>query len=555
MKKKQIIASLFVIGIISLLMKLYFVDFSTYIVSDTTSYALNAFSYINNDFTPIQNKNPGWPIFISIFFQLFESESFIEYGNIIRILSISIATLTILPVYLLARKWFPQKYSIVAASFFAFEPHLNYHAGWGFSEPLYIIFWVIAFYFISSSKYKFIFLAFVCAGLIWWIRWPGAIMFVILSVIYFINLRHIQNAYVKYFGCLGIFMIIIAPILLQRYEEFGNPLHYGISSQMFVGDFALLQSNIINKSYETYTILDSIRDNGFFGFVNKFVFVGTINLFSVFIKNLFPYLIILFPIGIILSIREEKNRKNVRANGILILITLVSMVVSFSVVQDKRFLYNLIPFIILFSIIPVQRIVENGFNVISISKKQKDYLLIILVILILILSLFFMQRYDSRDEVEFEEKTKFAQHMLDNFEGVMVDAGQTTSGVRYLKLENPPEAFKTYQNSNHNFPQETMLKEGYLVPFANDDKLVLVAVYAKTLDEFIQVAQEYGIKYVAVREEGPTMQLYPYLDQIYHNESNYEFFEKVFDSKVMKYEKLHVKVFEINFEKFYNLKD
>ena len=59
----------------------------------------------------------------------------------------------------------------------------------------------------------------------------------------------------------------------------------------------------------------------------------------------------------------------------------------------------------------------------------------------------------------------------------------------------------------------------------------------------------------AVREEGPTMQLYPYLDQIYHNESNYEFFEKVFDSKVMKYEKLHVKVFEINFEKFYNLKD
>ena len=110
MKKKQIIASLFIIGIISLLMKLYFVDFSTYIVSDTTSYALNAFSYINNDFTAIQNKSPGWPIVISVFFQLFNFENFIDYGNVLRILSISIATITIIPVYLLSRKWFSQKY-------------------------------------------------------------------------------------------------------------------------------------------------------------------------------------------------------------------------------------------------------------------------------------------------------------------------------------------------------------------------------------------------------------------------------------------------------------
>ena len=157
MEKKQVIISLVIIGIISIFLKLYFIDFSTYIVSDTTSYALNAFSYINNDFTPIQNKNPGWPIFISIFFQLFESESFIEYGNIIRILSISIATLTILPVYLLARKWFPQKYSIVAASFFAFEPHLINNSTLGLSEPLFILGIILATIFILQKNHNWYF--------------------------------------------------------------------------------------------------------------------------------------------------------------------------------------------------------------------------------------------------------------------------------------------------------------------------------------------------------------------------------------------------------------
>ena len=492
MKKKQIIASLFIIGIISLLMKLYFVDFSTYIVSDTTSYALNAFSYINNDFTAIQNKSPGWPIVISVFFQLFNFENFIDYGNVLRILSISIATITIIPVYLLSRKWFSQKYSLVAASFFAFEPHLNFHAGFGYSEPLYIIFWIIAFYFITDNKYKFVCLAFAFAGIIWWIRWPGAIMFLILSIIFFINFRDTEQKYIKYLGCVGIFVAIILPMLFQRYEEFGNPLHFGITSQFFIGDYSLLQSNIINKSDDAYTLFDAIRDNGFLEFCNRFIFTGFVNLISVFLKNSFPFLIVLFPIGMILSIRSwKKNRKDINANWVLILTTLILMVVTFSVVPEKRFLYNLMPFLILFSIIPVQRIIENGFDSFSLSRRQKNMCIIIVISLVILSSIIFMQRYDSTDKLEIDEKTKFADHMLKNFDGNMVDAGQTASGIRYLKLDNPQGAFKTYQNSNHNNPKDTMLDEGYLVPFVSNDNLTLVGLNARTLNEFIEVAEEY----------------------------------------------------------------
>lgn len=554
MEKKQVIISLVIIGIISIFLKLYFIDFSTYIVSDTTSYALNAFSYINNDFTPIQNKSPGWPIIISVFFQFIDSDNFIEYGNVVRILSISISTITILPVYLVARRLFPEKYSLIAASLFAFEPHLNYNAGLGYSEPLYIIFWIIAFYFISGNKFKFVCLAFVFAGLIWWIRWPGAIMVLILSIIYFVNFRQIKNSYLKYLGCLGIFVAIVVPMLLQRYEEFGNPLHYGITSQFFIGDYSLLQSNIINKLGIEYTAFDSIRDNGIFHFINTFIVTGLVNLFTIFIKNSFPYLIILFPLGMILSIKGLiQTRKIINANWILILIVLSSMTISFSIVPDKRFLYNLIPFLILFSVIPIQRLIENGVEVFSFSKKQKNTCLIIIVFVILLLSIWFMQRYDVEKGVEFQEKIYFAEHMLNNFEGTMLDAGNTAQGIRYLKLNDPPGSFKTYLNSNHNNPTDTILKEGYLVPFASNDKLILVAINARTLDQFMVISEEYQINYVAIREEGATDKLYPYLSEIYHNESDYQFFGKIFDSNLEGYEEFKVKVFEINFEKYRSL--
>ena len=61
MYKKQIIASLILIASISVLMKLYLIDFSTYVTGDIMGYALSVFSFSNGDFTPVFNKPPGWP--------------------------------------------------------------------------------------------------------------------------------------------------------------------------------------------------------------------------------------------------------------------------------------------------------------------------------------------------------------------------------------------------------------------------------------------------------------------------------------------------------------
>ena len=533
---------------ISILLKLYHADFSTYVTSDAMSYSLNAFSFVNGDFTPIFNKTSGWPLVIHPFFHLVESDDFVVYSNVVRILTISISTATIIPIYFLSKKWFPEKYALVACSFFAFEPHLNRLAAIGYSESFYILIIVISFYFINSNRYRNIFLAFIFAGIAWWARWPGAIMFLVLSIIYFINFEKTKKNFFRYFVCVAIFLILVSPMLIERYNEFGDPLYFGTTTGVYSGDYAAAQGNMVNKIDE-YTATDYIEENGLYEFSIQFIFVGMLNIVTVLAKNSFPYLVILAPIGAILSFRALGiDEKLIRSNWILIIVTLVPIITTYAVIPDIRFLYPLIPFLILFGTIPVQRFIENGMEKFSLSTKQKNIIIVMIILVVLVSSIIYMQRYEITDKIEYEEKNEFARYALDNFEGRMLDAGGTTQGIRFLKLNEPNEAFKTYHNSNHKYPKDNILEEGYLVPLQSSDDLILIAIYAKTYEEFIAISKEYNLNYISIGEKKMAEVIYPYLKDLYSNESAYIELEKVFDSNDMGYKKFKVKVFKINFE-------
>ena len=123
---------------ISLGLKLYLVDFSLPINSDNMHYALMAMPYLDGDFSQgidSSHRGIGWSLFVSPFFSLIDSDNFMDYSNTMRILSLAVSTCCIPIMYILCRKFFEQKYSLVGASLLAFEPHLNYTAGYGLGEP------------------------------------------------------------------------------------------------------------------------------------------------------------------------------------------------------------------------------------------------------------------------------------------------------------------------------------------------------------------------------------------------------------------------------------
>ena len=105
---KVILFFLSIIVIASLITRIYFLNFEIPITHDALNYFFYALDIKNSNQLPINYSlaNPGWGIFLSVFFSNFESQNIIDYMNLQKILSISISSVTILPMCLLCKKFF-----------------------------------------------------------------------------------------------------------------------------------------------------------------------------------------------------------------------------------------------------------------------------------------------------------------------------------------------------------------------------------------------------------------------------------------------------------------
>ena len=548
MTKKNIILFLIIIGTISLGLKLYTVDFTVLPNEDAFEYVLIAFAHNNGDFTEHPRKTFGWTIFVSPFFQLIDSNNFLDYVNITRGLGLAISIVTIVPMYILSRKFFDDKYSLCATGLFAFEPHLNYLAWQGLTEQLYILAIILSMYFILNRNSNYSYLSFLTIGLLWWVKWQGAIMLLVASIIFFKIFKKTPKLFVKYSICLSITLIIVSPMLLDRYEQFGDPFYFSQSEHLFLGDYASILA--YNMKDVEYSAFDYIDDNGFGKFIGNFVLVGIYNLLLTLFKMSLPYLIVFLPFGIIFSLRAfDQEKKYIQSNWILILGTLIPFIVYFAILPEKRLIYHVYPFLIILAIIPLQRFVEYGLSTFSYNERQKKIVLVSIMAVVLILSSFYTLRYDLPDPELNDEKILFAETIDGKFEGRILDAGDTLQGLNYVHATNPLGVFKNYKIHNN-------ISMDFMEEFNSENRnLKPIQLYAKSLEDFIEVSYEYELNYISINKNGVSDVFYPYLDEIYESEEEFSYLTKVFDTEQEGFEKLKVKVFEINYEVFHDLDD
>ena len=530
LNKKLIICFLIVISLISLGLKLYLVDFSIPVNSDNLGYTLNAIAHTNGDFSQSSHRAMGWSIFVSPFFSLIDSDNFIDYSNTIRALSIGVATFSIPMMYLVGRKFFDARYSLLLACLFAFEPHLNYNSGLGLSEPLFHLAIIGSFYFILNEKTRFVIISLFLAGIAYWIRINGVFVFIVITIIYFATFRKSPNLLRNYGLGIVLFLLVISPVLFERNEEFGDPFYSAYKNTIFSGSTELIYSGLAQKT--TYSALDYIEENGVFSFVQTFILQGFYNSIKVISVQSFPYLFILIPFGILFSFRVfDKNPNYVKANWIFILVSLASLIVVMAMLPDRRHLLFMLPFLMIFSVIPIQRVTEYGLNTWSFSRKRKDIFIIAIIITIILLSSVFTTRYG--DHILESEELEFSEYALNNFEGVVLrDWGGSLDYVG-LKLIETPEKFKNHE-INSSVISDTFKISG--------------APYGKTLEELISDGEKFNLKYIIANEKQGL--LHPFTDELYNNYNQYTYLKKVFDSDEFGFKKLKIKVFEINYEKF-----
>ena len=74
--------------------------------------------------------------------------------------------------------------------------------------------------------------------------------------------------------------------------------------------------------------------------------------------------------------------------------------------------------------------------------------------------------------------------------------------------------------------------------------LKVISIHEKeTLDEFLEYAKENNLEYLAIDDDGDGVE---FLYEIFHNETDFKFLEKIYDSQNDGYN-YHVKFFRINY--------
>ena len=535
----RIIFYLILIIIISLGLKLYTVDFSIPPHSDDFGYITDSIQYNQGDFFISQKKHPGWSLVLTPFMTIINSDNFLDHASAARILSIAISTITIVPMYILARRFFDEKYSLVASCLFAFEPHLNYNAGTALSEPLFIFVLILSMIFILNDKIKYHYLAFIFAGLCWWIRLEAIYPIIAIISIYFIAHRAKSNSLRNFFFCMIFLFLIISPLFIQRDIQFNDPFYVWQTGTILSEDYAELLTTPENAG-----IGDFVEKHGILGLIDRLA-DGLLNLFSILARILYPYLFILLPFGILFSLRPVRQKiNNIKANWIIIISIISVLTVAFAIFDERRYLLPIFPFLIILSTIPIQRITNYGLDTFSFSETHKSAFLIITVSIVFLLSCIFTMGigefgYGSPNSSLEYEKIKFTENLIENFDGRILRDQTVDDYLAYVNLTSGDNDFKTFKAPRGKDPYPDLYEPG---------KVVRISVYGKTIEELIINGETKGLKYIGILEDGSYF--FPFLNDIYFNEENYPYMKKVFDSNEMGYKEFKIKVFEIDYKNF-----
>mgnify|MGYP000683995639 CR=1 FL=1 len=540
--KKTIFFCLAIIVVISIPLKLYTVDFSIPSHTDDFEYILNAIQYSEGDFFISQKKNPGWSLFLTPFMFIINSSDFLDYSNFVRVLTITISTITIFPMYVLARKFFNEKYSIVAASLFAFEPHLNYNSGAALSEPLLILVLITTMIFILHNKTKYLYLAFVFAGLCWWVRLEVIYPMLAIIFIYFIVHRDKSNSLRNFSLCIIFLLITISPLFIQRDLQFDDPFYVWYGGTILADDYTELLT-----SPEDAGITDFVEKHGILGLMDRFA-NGLTNLFNVLFRILYPYLFILIPFGVLFSLRPiDQKLKHIKANWIMIFTLIGVLVIPFAIIDERRFLFTLFPFLIILSTIPIQRVTNYGLSTFSFNERQKSIFLVIVIGIVLLLSTIFTMGvgefgYGQPNSVMEHEKIEFTEYLVDNYDGRILRDEIVIDYLAYVSLTSDDNDFKSFKSPRGKNPYPDLYEPG---------KVVWLSVNGKTIEELITNGETRELKYIGILEKGSYF--FPFLNDLYYNEEKYPYMEKIFDSDEMDYKEFKIKAFEINYQKFHEL--
>ena len=498
---KNSFISLAIIGIIAFSIRLYYFQWDLPISLDAINYFMYAGDIVTLGHLPDWIlANDGWPRFLSLIFSLIDSNNPLYYMQIQKLTTVFLSTVTIIPLYFIAKRFFEPRFCLIAISLFAFQPLLIQSSLLGGTDHLYVLLGTIAICLFLHQNKKIMYSSFAVLSLMTMVRSEGLFLFVALSIIYFIRYRKVRFFIPKYIPVLLIFVLILLPVMNQRIEVSGTDNIFIKTSTTF--------------SYHTKSPEETGGESGL-----PFVINGMKN-FPIYVGwSLVPILICFVPIGFILMFRSLDYKKLTIIFS-LILLSLPLFYIYAIDIQDTRYVFMLFPLFSLVSIYFIEKI-DNKIN-------KKNIFVLIFIAGILVTSFVFLE-YKKVDVTHEKESQMIALYVLENLGGFNDYYPET----QYIPASNiiRHDDFPTLSdNYKHNMPKFIVFDE------------------SSTIEEYIQVHKKEGLSHL-VLDDGDNRK--EFFNQVFNNESDYPYLEKIFDSNEKEFE-YHVKIFKIDYKKFEN---
>tara|TARA_B110001454_G_scaffold218470_1_gene246535 strand:+ start:692 stop:2254 length:1563 start_codon:yes stop_codon:yes gene_type:complete len=507
-RDKNSIKILIILITSAIIIRLYFTPFNIPINLDGIDYF--AFAVAMSRDGPFPNgyltTNIGWSSFVSIFFSIIHDQEMLTLMNIQRILSIIVSTSIAIPVYFLTKIFFKKEISILAATLILFDPRLIENSILGITDSLFILLVILGIYFIFHQKGKLIYLSFIFISLSAFVRYEGLLLIIPLMISYILKSKEFNFSKIKFVIGVALFLSIIIPLNFINYEDNGTTIFDHVFSPI-----TYISQNVVEtkESSTNNQFLQSTENK-----TNNFIENAITGLIKFIAWSLVPIFLIFIILSIIFI--PKKITKNKIIFGIFFLCLMVPSIYAYGrEMQDMRYILILLPIFTLFSCYGLNYLIN--YNLKNNLKK------IVVIITAIIISSFVFTDYQKQDNSL--ESEMYTASLLLSSEANGVNEFVKDKYIKVADLQN-------------NWP-ELLLK---------NEKGEMVSSTKKfstngftSLIEFIKFNEDKGLTHLLVKEKNREK----ILDEIFGNEINYKFLEKIYDSdNIIKY-----KIFKINYEK------
>jgi len=516
------ILCIIIIGLIGLGIRLYYLPFELPIIYDGVDY----FSYavVTSQQGHLPNgwglTNNGWPIFLSIFFSSFNLENFLAFTHLQRYLSIVISVITIIPVYLLCNRFVEKKYALVGAALFTFDPRIITNSILGVTEAPFILLGTLSIFLFLSKNFRVVMISFFVLALFVMVRYEGILVVVPLLILYGVRNRKDRKLFIKIVLLVGIFIITIFPMSHARFEATGQE---SIIMPVINGGMYYV-STIVIQGVPDYDDPIYGSDSGE-SKLPLFMSLGLSSLIKYIGWILIPIFVFFVPIGFFIILKKRDFQTIT-----IFLFSIIMLIPAFYAygrgIEETRYLYIIFPILCIIS----------SFTMKKISFKfKKENLIIVLIIIGIIFSSIIFLDYKKIDYEHEKQAYLIAKDITIIAKGI----NHYTPDSKWIQIAEISNSWPEIP-----LPKETNYNQSFEIKKISPNNY-------SSIEDYIKNSEEKGLTHIVVNGEDGNPK---FLNNVFYNEKEYSYLIKKYDSLDHNYD-IQIKLYEIDYTKFYNLND